>query len=134
MENFEIKPDRCGGFMTEPHIDTFSTNKIEEIKQKAEEYADGVYDRKLQNAWWQECRQYHIAGAHSRDEEVENLEKLFDKAVHMLRDTYEGSDFFCERLIDIPEEERICRTYCDGNGLVCDCVLRYLKHQAKTED
>lgn len=30
MENFEIKSDKCGGFMIEPHIDTFSTNKLEE--------------------------------------------------------------------------------------------------------
>lgn len=31
MEKFEIKSDKCGGFMVEPHIDTFSTNKIGEI-------------------------------------------------------------------------------------------------------
>lgn len=39
MDNFEIKSDGCGGFMVEPHINTFSTNKIEGIR----------YESKLQN-------------------------------------------------------------------------------------
>ena len=32
MDNLEIKSDGCGGFMIEPHIDTFSTKKIGEIR------------------------------------------------------------------------------------------------------
>jgi hypothetical protein len=45
----------------------------EQIKQNAEEYADALYDRKYQNELWRENYGAHIAGAHSRDEEVKRL-------------------------------------------------------------
>ena len=111
----------------------------EQIKQNAEEYANArkyTLDE-LENSILtveEIVRLAYIAGAHSRDEEVENLEKLFDKAVQMLKDTYSGSDFFCERLHEIPEEDLHCMTYCDKEDILCDCVLRYLKHCIKKEE
>ena len=51
----------------------------EEIKQKAEEYANGIYDKNFQNSWWKECRQYFIVGAKSRNEEVKELEHKVSK-------------------------------------------------------
>ena len=47
----------------------------EQIKQKAEEYADALYDRKYQNELWRENYGAHIAGAHSRDEEIEKIKE-----------------------------------------------------------
>ena len=48
----------------------------EQIRQNAEEYADGFYDRKFQNSLWKDKYYAHIAGAHSRDEEIENLRNV----------------------------------------------------------
>lgn len=47
----------------------------EQIKQNAEEYANCFYDRLYQGGMWQECVKTHIAGAHSRDVEVESLQR-----------------------------------------------------------
>ena len=60
-------------------------------------------------------------------------EKMLDKAVEMLKDIYEEDDYFCERLLDIPSEEKICAEQCGYNGPQCSCVLRYLKHCVKNE-
>lgn len=44
-----------------------------EIKQNAEEYANSMYDKQYQSELWKECYTIHIAGSHSRDEEVKRL-------------------------------------------------------------
>lgn len=45
------------------------------IKQRAEDYANSMYDKKYQSELWKECYMIHIAGAHSRDEEIKELKK-----------------------------------------------------------
>ena len=106
----------------------------EQIKQNAEEYAHKVNAFAEDESVYFAAKDGYVSGAHSRNEEVENLEKLLDKAVHMLKDTYAGSDFFCERLMADPEEDRKCMAYCDKEDILCDCVLRYLKHCIKKEE
>jgi hypothetical protein len=54
----------------------------EEIKQNAEEHANSMYDKKYQNELWKECYMIHIAGAHSRDEEI----KVLKEEIKILRD------------------------------------------------
>lgn len=51
----------------------------EEIKQNAEEYANSMYGKKYQNELWKECYMIHIAGAHSRDEEIKHLEEHLER-------------------------------------------------------
>lgn len=96
-------------------------------------------------------------GAHSRDVEIEELKlenkylkeslctrkaenedkeylwrrdkELLNNAVSLLKDIYEDDDYFCERLLDNPEEEKICVECCDN--LNEKCILRYLKHYKK---
>ena len=106
----------------------------EQIKQNAEQYY-----QKLDSITIEDPREpnvnsiidAYIAGAHSRDEEIEKLEGLLDKAVQMLREAYSGSDFFCEKLHEIPEEKLHCMIYCDKDDIGCDCALRYLKYYKK---
>ena len=106
----------------------------EQIKQNAEEYAKKHYDIPFEDNRIEKgiiSEESYIAGAHSRDEEVEELKEQLKSAVSMLKDIYEDDDYFCTRLLDIPEEEKICEIYCDKEGVQCDCILRYLKHYKK---
>lgn len=129
--------------------------KAEEIEQNAKEYAKKHYDIPFEDNSSMNVivsEESYIAGAHSRDEEIEILKDLFSNsqryvhslkesvksmgeqlknAVSMLKDIYEDDDYFCTRLLDIPEEEKICEIYCDKEGVQCDCILRYLKHYKK---
>lgn len=61
-------------------------------------------------------------------------QKMLDKAVCLLKDAYKDDDFFCERLIEIPEEAKICKAYCNKDGLLHECIYRYLLHCVKTEE
>ena len=129
----------------------------EQITQNAEEYAKKHYDVPFEDDSSMNVivsEESYIAGAHSRDEDIEILKDLFSNsqryahslkesvksmgeqlknAVSMLKDIYEDDDYFCTRLLDIPEEEKICEIYCDKEGVQCDCILRYLKHYKKGE-
>ena len=107
----------------------------EQIKQNADAYANS-----LRLSTENPPSDYHIGiydgyliGAHSRDEEIEELNNLLNEAIHMLRDTYAGSSFFCDRFMSIPEEVKYCMTYCDKEEAQCDCVLRYLKLNMKSK-
>ena len=74
----------------------------EQIKQNADEYADGVYDRILQNAYWQECRHYFIEGAHSMLDEIKKLERVAAK----YKGDAQNTAAQCERLHDIIDQLR----------------------------
>lgn len=58
----------------------------EQIKQNAEEYADSIYDRKFQNSLWKDKYYAFVAGAHSRDEEIKELEKRVKYADESIAD------------------------------------------------
>ena len=60
----------------------------EQIKQNAEEYANSMYDKKYQHELWKECYMIHIAGAHSRDEEIKGLKEEIKILRDMLSDIH----------------------------------------------
>lgn len=60
----------------------------EQIKQNAEEYANSMYDKKYQSELWKECYMIHIAGAHSRDAEIEDLKKEIKNLQDMLNNIH----------------------------------------------
>lgn len=60
----------------------------QEIIQKAEEYANSMYDKKYQNELWKECYMIHIAGAHSRDDEIKVLKEEIKILRVMLSDIH----------------------------------------------
>lgn len=66
-----------------------------------------------------------------RKQDKELLNNATSMLKDMLKDIYEDYGYFCEKLLDIPEEEKICAAYCDKEGVQCDCILRYLKHYKK---
>lgn len=53
----------------------------EQIKQNAEEYADNMKEIRGELEWCA-TRDDYIAGAHSRDEEIGKLKKLYEEALH----------------------------------------------------
>ena len=61
-----------------------------QIKQNAEEYADALYDRKYQNELWRENYGAHIAGAHSRDEEIKELKEEIESMKENEKELFEG--------------------------------------------
>lgn len=66
----------------------------QEIIQKAEEYANSMYDKKYQNELWKECYMIHIAGAHSRDKEIEALEER----IHILELASKVDDYLLDAI------------------------------------
>lgn len=99
----------------------------EQVKNNADEYArkearDHILEKSI--AYNSSFRGY-MKGYHSRDEEVEELKKLLDNAVEILKDTYEDDDYFCTRLLDIDEEAKVCENNC--KNLKKECIIRYLK-------
>lgn len=57
----------------------------EQIKQNAEEYASKLVERDYHEDMWLDLYDAHIAGAHSRDEEIELLRHTLSQATNMLR-------------------------------------------------
>lgn len=55
--------------------------------------------------------------------------QLLDNAVDLLYNMFSDDDIFCCKLLEIPEEERICSEQCEN--LNKDCILRYLKYYEK---
>lgn len=121
------------------------------IKQRAERYAETyvsktdayiggahtmfpeINDLKGQVASLEHLRETLVDQQAGLKAKLEIQKGLLDNAVSMLKDIYEDDDSFCERLLDIPEEEKICEIYCDKEGVQCDCILRYLKHYKKEQ-
>lgn len=121
------------------------------IKQRAERYAETyvsktdayiggshtmfpeINDLKGQVASLEHLRETLVDQQAGLKAKLEIQQGLLDNAVSMLKDIYEDDDYFCERLLDIPEEEKICEVYCDKEGVQCDCILRYLKHYKKEQ-
>lgn len=121
------------------------------IKQRAERYAETyvsktaayiggahtmlpeIYDLKGQVASLEHLRETLVDQQAGLKAKLEIQQGLLDNAVSMLKDIYEDDGYFCEKLLDIPEEEKICAVYCDKEGVQCDCILRYLKHYKKEQ-
>lgn len=59
----------------------------------------------------------------------ETADQLLDNAVDLLYNIFSEDDIFCCKLLDIPEEEKICSEQCEN--LSKECILRYLKHYEK---
>ena len=107
----------------------------EQIKQNADEHARRVASSRMleKRAAYIGAYNSFVAGAHSVNAEVAELKAMLNRAVAELKNVYEDGDYFCEKLLDIPEEEKICAVNCDKDGVQCDCILRYLKHYKKEQ-
>lgn len=58
--------------------------------------------------------------------------QLLDNALSYIYElTYQDS-WICDKLLEIPEEEKICAAYCQD--FCKDCIKRYLKHYKKEEN
>lgn len=55
--------------------------------------------------------------------------ELLDNALSLLEDVLEDDDYICEKLMDIPEENKYCSENC--TEFKRDCILRYLRYYNK---
>lgn len=88
----------------------------EQIKQNAEAYAE-EHAVRIDGGGWEEEYDYkeqeaaYIAGAHSRDEEIEKLKRLYEEALHKY---YESECKLRNPWISV--EERLPEEDIDNNG------------------
>lgn len=59
-------------------------------------------------------------------EEKLSQSQLLDNAIDYIYSLVQYDDWICEKLLDIPEEEKICSEGCENMNK--ECVLRFLKH------
>ena len=59
-----------------------------------------------------------------------STEELLQKAIDFIIELCGEEGTFCETLVNIPEEEKICEKNC--NNVNAECVRRYLKYYKKS--
>lgn len=83
----------------------------EQIKQKAEEYADSMKEVRGELEWVA-TRDDFIAGAHSRDEEIEHLSQreqmLFDREVELIAENDKLRNLWVRVEERLPEKGQSC--------------------------
>jgi hypothetical protein len=59
-----------------------------------------------------------------------STKKLLQNAIDFLIELWGEQDTFCETLVKIPKEEKICEKNCDNVN--AECVKRFLKYYKKS--
>lgn len=58
-----------------------------------------------------------------------STKKILQNAISFIIELWGEQDTFCETLVNIPEEEKICEKNC--NNVNEECVKRFLKYYKK---